>query len=269
MALGAPRMTAALAAALALAGPAAAGPRVMSLDSCADQYVLALSPPASIVGVSGRADDPDSYLRQRARGVPVRRATAESVLAARPDVVVRYWGGDARLQAALVRRGVRVVRIDEAGDFGAVRGNVRRVAAALDNRAGGEALIAGMDRKLAAGRNAWGGAPALYFTPTGYTTGPGTLVDAILRGAGLVNTTRGAAWEPVALESLVLAPPARFVLGFFDAFTTAMGRWGPGRHAALRKRLPGRTIAVLPASVLGCPAWFAADGVETLARARR
>lgn len=260
---------AALAAALALAGPAVAAPRVMSLDSCADQYVLALARRESIVGVSARADDADSYLRERARGLPVRRATSESVLGARPDVVVRYWGGDARLEAMLERRGVRVVRIGEAGDFEAVRDNVRRVAVALDNRSGGEHLIAGMDRKLAAGHNAWGGARALYFTPTGYTTGPGTLIDAMLRAAGLVNAALGAPWEPVPLEQLVMRPPARFVLGFFDSDPASSWRWGPGRHAALRARLPGRTIARLPASILGCPGWFAADGVEALGRARR
>ena len=61
-----------LAAALALAGPAQAAPRVMSLDQCADQYVLALSPREAIVGVSPRVDDRDSYLRARAAGLPQR-----------------------------------------------------------------------------------------------------------------------------------------------------------------------------------------------------
>ena len=57
------RLPIVLPAALALlaAGPAAAGPRVVSLDQCADQYVLALSAPADIAGLSYRADDADSF----------------------------------------------------------------------------------------------------------------------------------------------------------------------------------------------------------------
>src|SRR5690606_15933625 len=89
----------ALAAAVALAlTPAAAlaGPRVASLDQCADQYVLALAPPETIAGVSPRADDPDSRLRAAARGAPRLRPTLEAVLMAEPQVVVRYWGGDPR-----------------------------------------------------------------------------------------------------------------------------------------------------------------------------
>jgi iron complex transport system substrate-binding protein len=262
-------LTAALAA-LAFAGPAAARtPTVMSLDSCADQYVLALSPRESIVGLSARADDRDSYLRAAARGLPVRRATTEAVLAVRPDIVVRYWGGDARLEATLARRGVRVVRIDEATDFDAVRADIRKVALALDASARGEALIAGMDAKLARARGAWKGAPALYLTPSGFTTGPGSLVDAMMRAAGMTNLARGSTWKPIPLERLVTHPPRAFVLGFFDVFAVAMQRWGPGRHSALKARLPDRTVASLPSAILGCPAWFAADGPEALARAAR
>ncbi|HWU13287.1 MAG TPA: ABC transporter substrate-binding protein, partial [Caulobacter sp.] len=79
-----------------VAGPAVArtGPeRVMSLDSCADQYVLALAARGTIVGVSSRAAAPDSFLRAKAAGLPKRRTTLEAVLSARPDIVVRQWGG--------------------------------------------------------------------------------------------------------------------------------------------------------------------------------
>lgn len=262
------RLTAAIVAGLALAGEAAAAsPTVMSLDSCADQYVVALSPREAIVGVSARADDRDSYLRAKARGLPVRRATTETVLALRPAVVVRYWGGDARIDGALSRRGVTVVRIADASDFATVRGNVRAVAAALDRRAEGEALIADMDARLTRSAGAWGGRKALYFTPTGYSSGSGTLMDAMLRAAGLTNAVVGAAWAPIPLERIVRDPPSAFVLGFFEDFATAMTRWGPGRHAALRKRVAGHTVASLPGAMIGCPAWFIGEGVETLARA--
>src|SRR5580704_3855210 len=96
-----------------LANPSLAGPRVVSLDQCADQYVLAMAPRADIVGLSTRARNADSYLKAEAQSLPERRATAESVLAARPDIVVRYWGGDARLVSDLERRGVRVLTIED------------------------------------------------------------------------------------------------------------------------------------------------------------
>jgi iron complex transport system substrate-binding protein len=252
-----------------LAGSATAAPRVMSLDSCADQYVLALAPRETIVGLSHRAGTADSYMRAASVGLPQRRATFESLVAVRPEVVVRHWGGDARLVAALDRRGVRTVRIDDAADFDAVRANVRRVAEALDRRAAGEALVARMDGQLKASAGAWKGQSALYLTPGGYTAGGGTLIDVMLKAAGLSNASKGPFFSAVPLEAMVMAPPRAVVLGFFDLTRAGSDRWGPGRHAALKQVTETRTIASLPGAVVGCPAWFAADGAAMLAKAAR
>jgi len=255
------------AAGLALAGSAAAAPRVMSLDQCSDQYVLALSPRDAIVGLSPRARARDSYLRDRAVGLPERRASAEAVLAARPDVVVRYWGGDERLAQVLQRRGVRVVRIEEATDFSGVRDNVRRVAAALGEREAGQRIVTKMDTDLAVAHGAWSGRSALYLTPSGFTAGEGTLIKAVLEAAGLRNAATRPGYQPVSLEVLVMNPPNALVLGFFDAFATAMVRWGPGRHRVLQPLIREKAIGSLSASVAGCPGWFAAEGARQLAEA--
>lgn len=256
----------ALAAGLA-AGPVAASPRVVSLDQCADQFVLALSDPSAIAGVSPRADDADSWMREAGRRAPKVRPTLEAVLARRPDLVVRHWGGDARLTAALERRGVAVVQIDEAEDFEGVRANVRRVADALDRPERGEALVRAMDARLGAAEGAWGGRSALYLTAGGWTAGPGSLVHAILAAAGLSGMGGPAPYAPVSIERLILAPPRLMVLGFLEAVRA--DRRGPGRHPSVRRHAE-RTAAVgLPGALLACPGWFAAEGAGRLADAAR
>ena len=257
-----------LAAALWLAwcGAATAAPqRVFSLDQCSDQYVLALVPRNGIVGLSHRSDDRDSYMAAAARGLPQRRGGYESVFAARPDVVVRYWGGDAKLVRALERRGVRVVTLDDAQDFDDVRANLARVSRALGRRAEGVRLQARMDAELARAAGAWRGHAALYLTPGGFTAGPGSLIDSVLRAAGLTNAVRSPGFMPAPLERLVLAPPDAFVLGFFD--TARYTRWQIARHPVLERARRGRTATSLPAALLGCPAWFAAEGSRRLAEA--
>ena len=250
-------------------GLAMAGPRVMSLDSCADQYVLALAPREAIVGLSHRAIARDSYMRARAVGLPLRRATFESLVAAKPDVVVRLWGGDARLAHALEKKAVATVTLDDAADFDGVRANVRKVAAALDRGPQGEVIIARMNAQLERSAGAGRGRAALYLTPGGYTAGSGTLIDALLKGAGYANADTAPYFAPVSLERMVMAPPAAVVLGLFDTLRAGADRWGPGRHAALRKAVQTRTVASLPASLVGCPGWFAAEGAEMLAKAAR
>jgi iron complex transport system substrate-binding protein len=81
------------------------------------------------------------------------------------------------------------------------------------------------------------------------------------------NAAEGPGYRPAPLERLVLAPPAAFVLGFFDmARYTA---WDLARHPVLERVRRGRTAASLPSKYLGCPAWFQAEGARVLAEAAR
>ena len=259
-------LLAAAALALTFANGALCAPRVVSLDQCADQYVLALSPREAIAGLSFRAEAGDSYLAREARGLPKRRATLESLLATQPQVVLREWGGDAQLVRRLQARGVRVTTLQDAADFGGVRTNIRVAAAVLSQQARGEALIQAMDRELAEAGGRPSGKTVAYLTPGGATAGPGTLVDAMLRAAGLRNAEQGPGYRTLSLERLALEPPEALVLGFFDALSLDHTWWSPARTGPLQAAR-GRAIASLPGAVLSCPAWFAADGVQTLSKA--
>lgn len=251
------------AVAVTAALPVQARPlRVMSLDQCADQYVLALAPDADLA-LSPRADDPDSWLRDQARGRRQMRPTLEAAVGFRPDVVVRYWGGEPRLLAALDRRGARVTTINDATDFDGVRANVRAVALALDQTARGEALIARMDARLQDAKPERPRGRALYLTTGGFTAGPGVLIDAILRAAGYQNAAPAPGFGAVSVERIALEPPTRFILAFFEQ---ARADWrGAGRHPVVMRAAKGRTAARLPGAVTACPAWFAADAASMLA----
>ena len=66
----------------------------------------------------------------------------------------------------------------------------------------------------------------------------------------------------------MLHPPDAVVGGFFDADSGASQSWGIGRHQIVRDLLDKHGLVRLPASLLGCPAWFAGDGVVAIAAAR-
>ena len=254
---------------IAGAGAVQAKPlRVMALDQCADQYVLALAPDAELA-LSPRADDPDAWLRLEASGHRRLRPTLEAALGFRPDVVVRYWGGEPRLLTALEQRGVKVITINDAVELEGVRQNIRTAARDLGEVERGLRLEQQMDAKLA--RAAPDGqatkAPgAVYLTSGGFTSGPGTLMDAMMRAAGFRNLTTAPGFGAVSVEQIALNPPARFILGFFDQLRADLR--GPGRHPVVRHAAEGRTAARLPAASLTCPAWFAADAVAMMAEGR-
>ena len=263
MRLGAVIKAAAFAAAFCAPAGALDRPRVVSLDYCADQYVLALADREQILGLSTGPDDAWSALRARAAGLPVIRDAAEDVVTRGPDLVLRSYGGGPQALRFYDRLGVEVHQLGFASTFQDIRDSVRAAAQALDQAERGEALVREMDAALAeASESARTRPAALYVTPGGVTAGAGTLVHEILTAAGFENiAARGGAegWRDLPLEALVLDPPELIVTGFFDMPEHRVDNWSATRHPALKAQLEATPSVHLDGAHLSCPAWFAAD----------
>ena len=220
-----------------LAVPLPTAARVVSLNLCTDQYLLALAP-GRATAVTFLARDPDlSVMAAAARDVPTVRADAEAVLALRPSLILAApWGARATLDA-LVRRGVTVERITPPADFDAIRSTTRQLGARLGASARAEALLAEMDAVLARPRAAQGAAIALE--PRGLTAGPGSLRDAVLRAAGLANAADG---RQISLEALARSPGILLVVAPTPAYPARATDWLAhpilARHS--RREIPPR-----------------------------
>jgi iron complex transport system substrate-binding protein len=90
----------------------------------------------------------------------------------------------------------------------------------------------------------------------------------MMAAAGLVSASAANGYSPVSLEDLILHPPAALVLGFFRDLAGGRQHWSIAGNGYLQALARQRAIASLPGSMLGCPAWFAADGALALAQAR-
>ena len=204
-----------LAAALAGAGPVAAAvrpQRIVSLNLCADQFLIALADRGQVAALTRFARDPAmSEAATAAAHFPVSRGTAEELLALRPDVVVISPWRRSEVASLLQGRGVRVVDVPDAQDYAGIRANAIAVAALVGHPERGTALVAAMDAALRrVGPPAGRGRTAAYWQRRGYLTGGGTLVDDILRRVGLVNLAGRlgrAALSRLPVELLVATPP--------------------------------------------------------------
>lgn len=243
---------------------AASGPhprplRVMSVNQCTDQLVLALLPPERIASVSWLARDPGGSLLAGAAGrVPVNHGTAEEVLAQRPDLIVTGSMTTPVLRGMLRRIGYPLVEVDHAATLADIRRITRQVAAAVGEPARGEALIAGMDRKFAKlARKQASPLGVVVWGRDGFSAEAGTLYDLVLTAAGARNLGQGAG----GIERLLETNPALLVQG------SATGRPSLGDavtwHRLVRERWAGRTIRV-PQSYYGCGTPMVADAALAL-----
>lgn len=250
---------------MGLAGFAAAEPArptVVSLDYCADQYVLALADLEQILAVSKDAERMFSLLRDKADGIPKVRAAAEDVVALAPDVVVRSWGGDARALALYERFGIRTVQIGYAGDVDGTGQLLRDVAAVLGQSARAEAMLAARPAARAAT-----GERALYVTPGGVSAGRDTMIGSIMQWAGLANANTGTGWTGLPLERLVMEPPELILAAFFGFDDDATDRWSVSRHPVMHRLMDGARVVDMDEARVSCSGWFVADEAAAIAAA--
>ena len=254
-----------LALAAILAAPATAAPlRVMSINQCADQLVLALLPPSRIVSVSWLSRDPaTSLMAAAAMRVPTNRGSAEEVLRARPDLVIAGSYTTPATRALVRRLGIPLLELGPADDFPAIRAQIIEVARAVGAEARGEQLAAHLDAGVSRLRTDAG--PALRvaaWDSAGFAAQPGSLYATLLAAAGARNVATEAGVTP-GIETLLMLRPAVLVRGGTGARDTPRG----DRDQALIRRLwSGRTVIVPPTATM-CGTPYTADAALRL-RAR-
>lgn len=164
--------------------------RIVSINLCADELLLRLADRDRIASVTWLSRDAgNSNVAALATGLPVNHGLAEEVMAMRPDIVLAGAYGPRNTIDILRRLGVNVVEFDVPNSLDDVRAEIRRLAAAIGEQARGEALIGEIDARFAALASHAHAPPlrAVVLRPNGITAGKGSLVEDIMRRAGLQN----------------------------------------------------------------------------------
>ena len=203
---------------LGLAGPALATPprRIVSLNLCADQFLIALADRAQIAGITRLSHMANmSPIASQAARLPIADSSAEALLAAQPDLVLTGWPGqaDAAVHAGLKSR---ILVVPPANNYSDIVAQVTLVATAVGHPERGAALIRRMDAELAAIPATGRGRVATDYQRRGYLSGSGTLMDDMMRRVGLVNLATRLGLPPLAnlpLEQLVAHRPDFLITG--------------------------------------------------------
>ncbi len=196
--------------------------RVVSLNLCADQLLLALADRGQIASLSPLSRDEDySFLAGLVDDLPVNGGTGEEILVGEADLVLSGRYGTRVKRELLERHGVELMVLDPWRDIAGGREQLRAVAARLGHPERGAALAAEIEAALARTRGiARRPATALVLYRRGYVPGERSLVGELLGHMGLqpmqarLGLTQGGL---VRLEQLVMDPPDFVVMDEADA----------------------------------------------------
>jgi iron complex transport system substrate-binding protein len=208
------RLTALVWVGALLAGGAAAGEprRIVSLNLCADQMLLALADRDQIASLSPLAKDPAlSFLADRVGSLPVNGGKGEAILVSGADLVLTGTFGQQARTALLRRQGLAVVALDPWRSIEDGRRQIRMLAGRLGYPARGEGLIAAIDEALARSRDIVPESSSiLTYYRRGYVPASDSLTGELLRHMGFrlhqdgLGLSRGGL---ARLEAIVMDPP--------------------------------------------------------------
>ena len=233
--------------------------RIVSINLCADELLIALAEPRQIAALSIYAADPRlSYFADEAKAFRHDASEAETVVDLAPDLVLAGRFTKRATRDMLTALGYRVVLLDPARSVSESVDQIREVAALVGHPERGEALIAAIDAArgaaLAAAGDRGDRPTAAVYQRRGYVTGGGTLTGDLLDAVGFINTggsLAGVRGGFVPLERLVDQPPAYLVVTSFAAAASDQGS-ALLAHPALSALFPPEKRIVLPERLTVC-----------------
>jgi iron complex transport system substrate-binding protein len=248
--------------------------RIVSLNLCTDQLVLALADRDAVRSVTWLARDPQSAVMAAAAAeVPVNHGMTEEIIPFAPDLVVAGLY-TARTTVALLKRfGLPVLELDVPQSLPAIAAQIRTVAHALGHPERGEAMVTAMMADLTAlGPIPAGPWPvAVVYHPNGFIGGRGSLIDDLLTRAGLRNLAAELAlthYGRLSLDLLLLGQPDLLILNTGEDLTPSLTHQVL-RHPGLAKAFPHMHTLVIPARLWSCAGPWVVEIIAQLRTAAR
>lgn len=195
----------------------AAPERVVSMNLCTDQLAMLVGP-EQLISVSYLARDARaSAMSEEAQAYPANRGLAEEIFLLRPDLVIAGTYTTRATVEMLRRLDVPVVEFAPANTLDDIRARLARMGQVLGRQEVSGNLIRQFDADLATAHRQSGPRPrAATYHANSYTSGGGTLADAVMEAAGLTNIAGElglAGGGRLPLETLVMAAPDLIITG--------------------------------------------------------
>jgi iron complex transport system substrate-binding protein len=255
-----------------IAGAAQAQSRpeqVASLNLCTDQLLLALADRSQIASLSRLAQDPSfSLMADQAAGEPLNDSKAETVLFAKPDLVLTGTYGQQDRVAFLERQGLEVFQLGPWSSLEDGRNQIRTLARRLGHPERGEVLIARIDAALERARAI---VPAkrsiLVYERGGWIMAARSPLNEVLvhMGFRLHQETIGLnAGGAVRLETIVTAPPD-FMLVDADSHHAVDNGSALVSHPALIAAVPLERRMTVPGKLTICGGPATPAAIDSLA----
>ena len=235
-------------------------PRVVSLNLCADAYLMAFAKPEQILGLTQQSSDPTlSAFVEEASNFPVSGGRMANILEQQPDIIIINNYSPPPNKALMDRLGIKIVKLDAANSYQTARTEILQLGKAIHRLEAAKAYLAQLDKELEDTRHT-----KLTYMPSvinyqrrGIVVGENHILDDIIQLAGAQNLGRdtGRTIGPMSLENLIRLQPD-YVLSISENDEQTLKAQDRGSeilsHPALQKMFSAERHIYIPQNLTVC-----------------
>ena len=235
-------------------------PRVVSLNLCADAYLMAFAKPEQILGLTRQSSDPTlSAFVEEASNFPVSGGRMSNIIEQHPDIIIINNYSPPPNKALMDRLGIKIVKLDAANSYQSARTEILQLGKAIHRLEAAKAYLAQLDKELEDARHT-----ELTYMPSiinyqrrGIVVGETHILDDIIQLAGAQNLGRdtGRTIGPMSLENLMRLQPD-YVLSISENDEQTLKAQDRGSeilsHPALQKMFSAERHIYIPQNLTVC-----------------
>lgn len=235
-------------------------PRVVSLNLCADAYLMAFAKPEQILGLTQQSSDPTlSAFVEEASNFPVSGGRMSNIIEQHPDIIIINNYSPPPNKALMDRLGIKIVKLDAANSYQTARTEILQLGKAIHRLEAAKAYLAQLDKELEDARHT-----ELTYMPSiinyqrrGIVVGETHILDDIIQLAGAQNLGRdtGRTIGPMSLENLIRLQPD-YVLSISENDEQTLKSQDRGSeilsHPALQKMFSAERHIYIPQNLTVC-----------------
>jgi iron complex transport system substrate-binding protein len=246
----------------------AAGPRIVSMNVCADQVLLTLADPEQILGLSRFSRN--AWVAGDVGRYPTLSGGAEDVLVLKPDVVVASLFDKRSTRELLKANGLRLAELSVPRTLAEVKDQIRELGDIAGHPDRAAHQIARLDAALARARQAVADKHyrVLPLSRRGWVAGSDSFVGSLLAETGLFNAAGdlGFAFGGFAsLEAIVSLKPDLLLVSQAGDVARDDGE-AFLLHPALERFYPPEKRIVIPERLTECGGVMLAEALDVLVK---
>ena len=229
--------------------------RVVSLNLCADPYLMGFAAPEQILALAPQSRDPSlSPFSEMAAQFPTTQGGIEDLLILRPDLVILSPYTSANKRNLIEATGIPTLTIDAANRYTDARDDILILGKAIGREQQAQSYLRALDDSLVhAQKIPLQDVRLLALQRRGMTVGKGHVLDDIMQLSGAINLGRQGdmPMRQLGLEAILQAQ-ADFIL----LNNTALSARDRGSeiliHPSISKQFPPEKIITLDAALTLC-----------------